>query len=268
MTSKKVSKKDSGAKDDTANEISMAALTDLLEGHRTALSAEFKASITTLESKIDRIHTTIADHGERLVNLETFSNDASDRIAALETTCEKLMADNAKLRAKALDLESRSRRYNVRVIGLSEEVQPGPSPTTFFSTLLQKVLGDEILPTPPQLELAHRALTAKPNANERPRHVIIRLHSMQTKEKIVREARKRRADLQYEGRKISIYEDLPAEVMELRSEYRDVMAELYTLGCRPFFLYPSRLFVSDGDGNKRRLHSVDEAKKYVASKRK
>ena len=69
MTFKKVAKKDSGPKDDATNEISMAALTDLLEGHRKALSTEFKVSITTFKSKIDRIHTTIKDHRDHLVNL-------------------------------------------------------------------------------------------------------------------------------------------------------------------------------------------------------
>ncbi|KAJ8006713.1 hypothetical protein DPEC_G00110070 [Dallia pectoralis] len=62
----------------------------------------------------------------------------------------------------------------------------------------------QTLPSPPKLDRAQRALTAMPQSGSRPRPVIIRLHRYQIKEMIVREARKRRGDLQYRGSQITL----------------------------------------------------------------
>ena len=55
----------------------MATLTKLLEEHRTALSAEFKLAITSLETKLDCVQTTISDHGQRLTSLEANANQVT-----------------------------------------------------------------------------------------------------------------------------------------------------------------------------------------------
>ncbi|KAI4832857.1 hypothetical protein KUCAC02_015801 [Chaenocephalus aceratus] len=135
------------------------------------------------------------------------------------TTCVELAASNAKLRAETADLEARSRRKNIRLLGLPESME-GPRPTAFFSDLLPQLLGDQILPTSPELVRAHRSLAAKPKPGERPRPVIIRFHNFQTKERVIREARKMRADLRYEGKSIAFYEDYIPEVVMQPALYR------------------------------------------------
>ena len=66
--------KDQGAKVSPAyeasDEFSMAAIANLLEEHRQALSADFKASISILETKLDHVHTTVSDHTQKIVSLE------------------------------------------------------------------------------------------------------------------------------------------------------------------------------------------------------
>ena len=60
-----------------------------------------------------------------------------------------MLADaNAKLQAKILDLEGRSRRNNIRIIGLPESVE-GIRSTEFFAGLLVEVLGDQVFTSPP-----------------------------------------------------------------------------------------------------------------------
>ena len=80
--------------------------------------------------------------------------------------------NNAKLKAKLTDLEGRSRRCNVRLIGVPEAVE-GSWPTSFFSNFLVDVLGKDVLPSPPELDRAHRTLKPKPAVGEKPRAVII-----------------------------------------------------------------------------------------------
>lgn len=266
LRSRKEVKEASQKEEATISDISMAALTNLLENHKVALSSEFKISMASLESKIDVIHATVSDHGQRINSLETNANLADERLPTLEATCLELTASNAKLKAKASDLESRSRRSNVRLTGLPESIE-GPHPTTFFSNLLQKILGEQVLPTPPELERAHRTPFTKPKPNERPRTVIMCFHSFQTKEKVIREARRRRGELRYEGKPVAFYDDYPADVLELRSEYREVMAQLYELGLKPSLLYPARLRITMENGNTTRFSSVQEAKRYIADRR-
>ncbi|KAI4806601.1 hypothetical protein KUCAC02_017419 [Chaenocephalus aceratus] len=161
--------------------------------------------------------------------------------------------------AKTADLEARSRRKNIRITGLPESIE-GPRPTAFFSDLLTQLLGDQILPTSPELVRAHRSLAVKPKPGERPRPVIIRFHNFQTKERVIREARKMRADLRYEGKPIAFYEDYIPEVVMQRALYREVMAQLYKLGLRPALQCPAKLMITAENGDKVRLSSVEEAK--------
>ncbi|KAL1252289.1 hypothetical protein QQF64_020085 [Cirrhinus molitorella] len=194
MTSKsaKQAKKDTTAKGDAAHgEVSMSALTSLLEEHRAALSAEFKTALTSLEAKLDLVQTAVSDHGPRIVSLESNADLLSERIHSLETVCAQLSENYDKLKAKTADLEGRSRRNNIRIIGLPESVE-GPRPTVFFSEMLSEIMGNQILPSPPELDRAHRALVAKPKQGGKPRAVILCFHRYQIKETVIREARKRR----------------------------------------------------------------------------
>ena len=260
--------KDHGSKTshahETSEELSMAAIANLLEEHRQALAADFKTSISTLESKLDRVHATVSDHTQKIASLEANSTLQDERLLTLEAFCAKLTDSNAKLLAKVTDLESRSRRNNIRVVGVPESVE-GPRPTAFFADLLKEVFGEDVLDSPPECDRAHRTLSEKPKPGQRARPVIIRLHRYQVKEKIIREARTRRGKLQFRGSPIAIYEDYAPEVVEQRQKYREVMSELYQLGFRPALLFPARLVITTKDGVKMRLSSVSEAKSFITS---
>lgn len=243
--------------------LTLDAITAVLEDHRQSLSAEFKASFTTLDSKLDQIRLTVEDHGQRLSSLELAADDVSQRVQDLESICTALQEDNTKLKAKVTDLESRSRRQNVRILGIPESTESG-RPTEFFSNLLCKVFGSEILPSPPEIDRAHRSLAPKPAQGERPRPVILRLHRYQTKELLIREAR-RRGKLEFQGHSIRILEDYSPEVLNRRAEYKDVMATLYKRGLKPALLFPARLRLTLPDGGRKWISSVVEARKYIDS---
>ncbi|KAF3842531.1 hypothetical protein F7725_024482 [Dissostichus mawsoni] len=219
--------------------------------HRASISADFKAAFAVLEAKLNQTQTTVAEHGEQIDSLETNANLQDQRLRILEEKCAVLADSNAKLAAKTADLEGRSRRNNIRIIGLPESIE-GPRPTTFFSELLVELLGNETLQSPPELDCAHRAPAARPQPGTRPRPVIMRLYRYQVKDLIVREARKRRGDLRYRGTPVQIYEDFTQEVLEQRAKYRDIMSKLYNLGLRPALLFPARLQITLGSGAKKR----------------
>ncbi len=267
--SAKQAKKDTTAKDDALaahTEVSMSALTSLLEEHRAALSTEFKTALTSLEAKLDLVQAAVSDHGSRITSLESNADLISERIQSLETICAELTENYTKLKAKTSDLEGRSRRNNIRIIGLPESVE-GPRPTVFFSEMLSEVMGEQVLSSPPELDRAHRALVAKPKQGGKPRAVIVNFHRYQIKEAVMREARKRRGSLQYRGKPIAIYDDYSPEVLEQRAQYRGVMAELYSLGFKPSLLFPARLRIMTKEGEQKLLASVDEANNFLTAHR-
>lgn len=62
----------------------------------------------------------------------------------MEASCATLAENNAKLLAKVSDLESLSRRNNIRVVSVPESVE-GPRPTAFFAELLMEFFGEGVL---------------------------------------------------------------------------------------------------------------------------
>lgn len=168
--STKVTKKKGDTPTTAITKDSMAALTKLLEEHKTAFSAEFKSAITPLEVKLDCLQTTVTDHGHRVASLEANANEVSDKLEALEARCAAMEDSYNKLKAKTIDLELRSRHNNIRIVGLSESVE-STQPTIFFSEILKEILGDEVLPKVLELDRAHRALVAKPAPGSRLRAV-------------------------------------------------------------------------------------------------
>lgn len=241
--------------------ITMAEISSLLDEHRKSLAADFKSSFETLSNTLDNLNLTVSGHGQRIGALEDNSNEVDHRLIELEKACTTLQRDNESLTAKLADLEGRSRRQNIRIVGLPESIE-GSRPTAFFSHLLVDVLGTEILPSPPELDRAHRSLAPKPAPGAKPRPVIIRLHRFQVKDQIIREAR-RRGNLSFKEHNIRIYEDYTAEVLKQRAEYKEAMAELYKRGYKPSLLFPAKLRITMPSGEKAWFKSAAEAAKFV-----
>lgn len=110
----------SGKKDDQAASLTMEAISELHDQHRLALANNFKASFNQLDNKFDQVRSTVDEHGQRLWSLELAAEDMSQRVSQLENVCLSLRESNSKLAAKVIDLEGRSRRQNIRILGLAE----------------------------------------------------------------------------------------------------------------------------------------------------
>lgn len=241
----------------------LANIANLLEEHSASISADHKKNLAVIEEQLSKIQTTINDHGQRIVSLESAASTQDQRIQALEDRCAALAESNRKLIAKMSDLEGRSRRNNIRIVGLPECIE-GPRPTKFFSELLVELLGNQVLQSHPELDHAHRSLAAKPQPGSRPRPVIIWLHHYQTKDLIIRGACKKRGSLQYQGTRVQIFKDFRPEVMDQCSKYWDIMAKLYNLGLRPALLFPARLHITLESGVRRWFATVEDAAAFAA----
>ncbi|KAJ8364951.1 hypothetical protein SKAU_G00137820 [Synaphobranchus kaupii] len=122
------------------------------------------------------------------------------------------------------DLEGRSRRNNLRLVGIPEDTE-GPRPTEFISRLLKKLVN---LDEEPLLDRAHRTLRTKPKEGETPQPFVIRVHFFHVRNEILRGASTTSRDtpLLYKGKRLSIFPDYTAAVSKKRATFGGVKREL------------------------------------------
>ncbi|KAE8280160.1 hypothetical protein D5F01_LYC22302 [Larimichthys crocea] len=137
------------------------------------------------------------------------------------------------------DLENRSRRCNIRVVGLPEGSE-GTNPVAFFRTWLPELLEINAKGGSVKVDRCHRALTRRPPPGQRPRAVILKLHNFQDKVRIMQAARKAQS-LAYNGAPIMFFDDFSAAVTRKRQEYYAVKQRLKERGIVFAMMYPAVL---------------------------
>ena len=226
------------------------------------LLQSFNERFDKFEQSFQSILAAQREMSERLTTTEDQAADHELRINAMETSVTKLQQENKKLRAKLSDLEGRSRRNNIRIIGVPEGEERG-RPTEFVSNLIPKLLGDDNFTKPVVIDRAHRTQQPKPPEGSRPRMIIARVHRTQEKEKIRRLGRQ--SPMEYEGNRILIFPDYTAEVMEQRRGFREVLQLLREKGVRHSLRFPARLHIHH-QGQVKAFDDPDEAKTFVNQK--
>ncbi|KAJ3585887.1 hypothetical protein NHX12_012295 [Muraenolepis orangiensis] len=120
---------------------------------------------------------------------------------------ERSKVGGVSLSDKCLDLESRSRRQNVRLVGI-EEGNEGNNPRQFCATVLKEILELEDVP---RLDRGHRTLAPKPREGERPRPFVIRVHHGDVKDRILRLSSQKK-QLFYKNKRVYIFPNFAPEV--------------------------------------------------------
>ncbi|CAL9691562.1 unnamed protein product [Knipowitschia caucasica] len=220
----------------------MSMLQAELERNRSAILKEINASLFPLNATLDDVSKKLDAYEPRLTDMEAGLSDHSDRLDHLERRVGILEKEKSELQAKTEDLENRSRRNNLRIIGLPENSE-GRDATAFMSQFFVEVLQDPSFTRPPELDRAHRALRAKPADNEKPRPMLVRFLRFQEKERVLAIARKK-GQLLYSGDKIFIFPDLSAELTKKRAAFNPVKSKLYQRGVKFFLRYPAVLCVT------------------------
>lgn len=221
-------------------------ITELTSTIAEQVKAAIDTALAPVVASFESFKSSIESQGRRIDELDQHMNDYSDRIVALEQTVLKLNSANKVLTEKVEDLESRSRRCNLRVIGLPEGVE-GSDPVTFMSHFFQDVLGSEMFPAPPLLDRAHRIGPASlaDKENQRARVMIVRFHYFTDKEKVVR--RGNWNQLFYQSHKIFVFPDYNSSVAKRRAAFSVVRNGLREKNVRFSLRFPARLIISIGD---------------------
>lgn len=138
-----------------------------------SLAAFLRSEITSLRTEIHgnlvAVRSEAGALASRVTELEKGTNHWADEATSLEIKLQNLIKQVASLSEKCEDLEGRSCRNNLRIIGLREGAE-GPRPTDFIADPLHDALQ---LEERPLLDRAHRFLQLRPQPGERPRPFIV-----------------------------------------------------------------------------------------------
>uniref|UniRef100_A0A3P9B0A0 L1 transposable element RRM domain-containing protein n=1 Tax=Maylandia zebra TaxID=106582 RepID=A0A3P9B0A0_9CICH len=174
-------------------------------------------------------------------------NDQSDSITSMETKLKELEKEMLMLRRRSEDLEARSRRNNIRIVGVREGAETGKTPSEFIAGLLKEKLGLSVTPT---LDRAHRTLGARRDgAGAPPRAFVVRCHYYIEKEEILRKAREMERTPEGRSGRIHIFPDYTQEVNNKRAAFKEARSLLRTYGGVRYGLrYPATLVITPEGG--------------------
>lgn len=253
-------------------EVTATMLRDMIQSMKADICNSIEAAVKGLQTDIAAVKSelstttaalqqTINLQEERLAAVEESATKTSDGLADMEVTMSALKGEIRALQSKCEDLENRSRRNNLRIVGIAEG-EEGRTPTTFISNLLKDLFDFE---DQPLIDRAHRLSQAKQKTGQPPRPFILRVHFFHVKEQILRRAREK-GDLIYNGKAIHIFGDLTAGEAKRRAAFNDVRKILHNIaGARFGFRHPATFRITMPGGEERRFTDPEKAMDYVKS---
>lgn len=196
------------------------------------------------ESQFNRLEEKLSSMQAELAGLTCEFKGMKTNISGLEKKVEKnarqasLFCDRIDLvEAKMADLEDRSRRANIRVVGLSEGSE-GSDAVAFLKRSLTSwfpVLDKNI-----EIMRAHRTYSGK-NANlpDRPRVLIFSLLRYTDRQSILQAARKK--PLVVDGKEVRFFADYSKYTAQRRKKFAHLIGRARSSGIQTFLIYPAKL---------------------------
>uniref|UniRef100_A0A3P9CPF9 L1 transposable element RRM domain-containing protein n=1 Tax=Maylandia zebra TaxID=106582 RepID=A0A3P9CPF9_9CICH len=197
----------------------------------TSIRSDIQQLKTDLSSDITTMRQEFAGLRSTVTGMEQSLSTCTDDIVHLQAKVDAMSKELAKLENKCEDLESRSRRNNIRIVGVPEE---NVLSATDVSVLLMEAfqLGKE-----PLVDRAHRTLAPKPNTGERPRAVVVRLHYYADCARILQKARELQR-VQINNMTISVFPDHTAKTARARAAFNEVRRQLRGIQGKQIFRLP------------------------------
>lgn len=242
----------------------MARMEKSINGNIESLRAEMKAELAELKNAINEIQSNLDNLTARVTETEERISDLEDSIidkkGKEEAREKQLRIHENRIR----EISDTMKRSNVRIIGIPEGVERERGLEDVFEQIVAENfpnLGNE---TNIRVLEAERTPPKIKENRPTPRHVIVKLANLRTKETILRAVRGKRF-LTYRGRNIRITSDLSTETWQARKAWQDIFRVLNEKNMQPRILYPARLSFRM-DGEMQSFQDQQKLKEYVTTK--
>lgn len=238
-----------------ASEVARKIMPDIQE----TLTNAIMTSIQSLQDELAKHDTRLDEAEQRISTLEDDTATTHARLASLLT-------ENRRMAEKLDDLENRSRRNNLRFIGLPERI-----PASRLRHICEYDIPSALdMEGPCKVERAHRvgperldAPSDKSDRSTRPRQVIAKFLDYSEKEALLRAYRRKQYPLKIEGHQILIFGDYSAEVVRKRKAFSKICTSLYMKKWKFQLQYPAVLRVTHPDGTTKSFQDHLEAESYL-----
>uniref|UniRef100_A0A7N4NVL6 L1 transposable element RRM domain-containing protein n=1 Tax=Sarcophilus harrisii TaxID=9305 RepID=A0A7N4NVL6_SARHA len=173
--------------------------------------------------------------------------EANDNMRHQETVRQsrknERIEENVKyLIGKTNDLENRSRRDHLRIIGLPECHDQKKSLETIFQEIIKENCPNILYPEGKiEIERIHRSPPEKDPKMKGARDVIAKFQNPLMKERILQAVRKR--PFKYRGATVRITQDLAPSTLKERRAWNVIFRRAKELGLQPRITYPAKLSI-------------------------
>lgn len=227
------------------------------------LQSDFGQRLDTVLETVQSVQGDFNIFSGRLTEAEERLGRAEDGVVRIEKTAEVLQRTVEKLTAKVDDLENRSRRSNLRLIGLPENAE-GRDVCSFLEKWIPETLGKESFQSPLVIERAHRVPSFRANPNAPPRALVMKFLNFRDKVQVINAARAK-GDVLFGTHRIRFFPDQSDELRKKCRAFDGVKAKFRERGARYGLLYPAILLVTVG-GRRYTFKTPAEAEKFLQSR--
>ncbi|CAL9687283.1 unnamed protein product [Knipowitschia caucasica] len=202
--------------------------TTFKEDFKKEMKDEFAQFKIQIHQQLATTSLKLQDHEQKLEEMAARIDEQETWAAVANEALSRSLKEQSALQDQVNDLESRSRRNNMRIYGVPEGAE-GSSVIQFVEGLLanEKLISGG---TDPQIQRAHRSLAPRPNPNAPPRSIVVNFLQFRVKETILRNAWKKK--IQIGDRILSFDFDYTTDVIQKRKEYKAIKAALKERGVR------------------------------------
>uniref|UniRef100_H3AXJ8 L1 transposable element RRM domain-containing protein n=1 Tax=Latimeria chalumnae TaxID=7897 RepID=H3AXJ8_LATCH len=221
-----------------------------LTGEREQMNGSLHSNyIAEIRGGLDSLNTRVGVVETKLGQLDGVKEDHEARILILEENLAHQTCLTGEMWDKIQDLENRSRRNNIRVLGILEGIEGnGVSGPALLLTVLRDCLP---LESADAIEV-ERTLGPRPPPDQRPRPIIAH-----DRERILRLAREA-GELCWRGRRVMIFPDMSRELAAQRKLFTPARHRCMALGLHYALQYPATLQVTI-EGKQRRFDDPEAA---------
>ncbi|ROI15281.1 LINE-1 retrotransposable element ORF1 protein [Anabarilius grahami] len=205
-----------------------------------SMREDFSVKFTGILSAIQEVKQDVKEFSNRLSTAEQRISDTEDQVSELQNTVDTLQQQVKLFGVKLEDQENRSRRNNVRLVGLPEGAE-GSDTVGFLERWLPEVLGPESFTNPITIERAHR-LQERRDRNA-PRTLIMRFLNSNDKDKVLHIVRAK-GKITYDEREVKFFQDIARETHLKRQKYYEVKQQLKAMDIRYGVIFPAKLRIT------------------------
>ncbi|XP_072473501.1 uncharacterized protein [Notamacropus eugenii] len=201
-----------------------------------------KSRISQMEKEVQKLTEENGSLKVRMEQMEANDFMRNQEITKQNPKNEKMEEKVKYLIGKTTDLENRSRRDNLKIMGLPESHDHKKSLDIIFHEIIKENCPDSLEPEGKiSIQGIHRFPPERDPKRETPRNIVAKFQSSQVKEKILQAARKKQFN--YCRNTIRITQDLAASTLRDRRTWSMIFQNSKELGLKPRITYPAKLSI-------------------------